>query len=99
MFTVECLDNYADNDGESCSSSKLNGYDTDDDTGVKVYGCYDECNTLERDWSNGHCCNDYHGNFNVDKSTCTNCLCLDPAFTTIPGTYLHQEQATSNFKL
>ena len=104
MFTVDCSDyEQTTNDGIPngvCSSSASNSYEYGND-GVKIYGCYDEYNTEHCEWNDGHCCDDYDSDFNINKTTsCNNCLCLDPAFTTIPGTYVHQRQRllTSNYK-
>ena len=115
MFTVDCSNYdatyYQDDDGVACDTSKFNSYEEDGfDSDVRVYKCYDECNISKNNddheaWSGGHCCDHYDNvdgqdkQFYIDKSTCTNCLCLDPDKTTIPGTYLHQGQVTSNLKL
>ena len=111
MFTVDCSNygtNYADDDGipgGACSNGASSSVSDYGDSGVKMYECYDEYNTMKCDWNDGHCCDHYDNEdsngdeFYIDKSTCTNCLCLDPDKTTIRGTYLHQGQVTSNLKL
>lgn len=114
MFTVDCSnydDTYfADVDGTQCDDWKYSYTEDEHDSDVRVYKCYDECNISKNNegheaWSGGHCCDHYDNvdsegeQFYINKTSCTACLCLDPDKTTIPGTYLHQGQMTSNLKL